>query len=329
MLPKVFRVLSALDPKGYQYQKPLLEQMLILKYHELHRTPTWYLLQNHFHLFNEEVGEISLSVLSRLQKPVLNKKPDVEHWDQQYRLSKVYQSVDDSVNKKSRDRSSIRSKPIKISKHAETIQRTQVFLEKLVRSAGRGTFSMLSGPKKTWDSKRYKGNKWEKERSVGRPNTIPMFQTDISVLLESRWRLVVQDTGSDWAAKYMAASWPEYDQGLDVVQGSDDEQNDEEEEVDASEALMDNANEGDDDGEFLLPSPADESEASEAGEVFAAIREHEEYMAEFVDVNQRIVEREGEDPSSPGENSNDEALLALVALEKRRAEEKGWKRKRC
>ena len=87
MLPKVFRVLCALDPKGHQYQKPLLEQMLLLKFHELQGTPTWSLLRKHFHLFNEEVGEISLSVLSRLQKPVLNKKPDVEHWDKQYKLS--------------------------------------------------------------------------------------------------------------------------------------------------------------------------------------------------------------------------------------------------
>ena len=45
MLPKVFRVLCALEPKGHQYQKPLLEQMLLLKFHELQGTPTWSLLR--------------------------------------------------------------------------------------------------------------------------------------------------------------------------------------------------------------------------------------------------------------------------------------------
>jgi hypothetical protein len=176
--------------------------MLLLKYHQNTSSSTWELLTNHFHLFNEELGEVSLSVLGRLQKPVLSKRPDVQHWDNAYKLSKIYQDVDDSVMS-ARDKNNTRSKPIKMTKHEETIRKTQDFLDGLIRTAGRGTFSMLSGPKKEWDSKRYNCNKWHKESSVGRTKTIPMFQRDISKILENRWNLFQKDTESTWAAMPM------------------------------------------------------------------------------------------------------------------------------
>ena len=322
MLPKVFRVLCALDPKGHQYQKPLLEQMLLLKFHELQGTPTWSLLRKHFHLFNEEVGEISLSVLNRLQKPVLNKKPDVEHWDKQYKLSKVYQSIDDSVTKNARDKSGLRSRPIKITKHAETIQKTQVFLDNLIRAAGNGTFTMLSlvsGPTlatKKWDSKRYKANKWKKETPVARTRTSPMFKKDISNILENRWRLVGEDTGSDWAAKQMADSWPEFAVGLDAPVGENveepAEEPAEEEGDDEVGGGMDNADEGDDDGEFVLPGLEDASEASEESgeeEGLRTIQEHEEYMAEFVNVSDEVAERIGGEGSTSESESSEEVRV--------------------
>ena len=281
--------------------------MLLLKYHELTGTPTWSLIRNHFHLFNEEVGEISLSVLSRLQKPVLNKKPDVEHWDKQYKLSKVYQSVDDSVNKKKRDSSGIRGRPIKIKNHAETIQKTQVFLEALFRAAGSGTFTMLTGPNKKWDSTRYKGNKWQKETPVGRTKSRPMFKKDISDIMRSRWRLVEKDTGSHWAATEMAVSWPEFAQGLDAAVVSNAEEPGGEEGDDGSEdALIDNAGEGDEDGEFLLPGLEETSEESEEDVGAIAIQEQELYMSQFVDASDNDADQPGGDRSSSDGGSSGE-----------------------
>ena len=84
---------------------------------------------------------------------------------------------------------------------------------------------MLSGPKKAWNSKRYRANEWQNERSVGRTKTIPMFKKDISEILLKRWQLVEQDTESNWAAQNMADSLPEYDLGLAGV--LDDENDDE------------------------------------------------------------------------------------------------------
>ena len=307
MLPKVFRVLCALDPKGYQYQKPLLEQMLLLKYHEYQRTPTWKLLTKHFHLFNEEVGEISLSVLSRLQKPVLNKKPDVEHWDKQYRLSKQYQSIDDSVNNVNRDKNHTRSRPIKIKKHAETTAKTQVFLDGLVRSAGDGTFTMLTGPKKEWNSRRYRGDAWRREMAVGRRKAAPMFKRDITEILLKRWKLVEQDTGSRWAATHMAGSWPEFSQGLDVAQEDVEEQS-EGGSPNEGDDLGEGDGEGDDnDGAFMLPGVGSESEESEidAGEM--DMQDYDRYMSEFVDVGEENAGRLGGEGSDSDEGAIEEA----------------------
>lgn len=283
MLPKVWRVLCALDPKGHAYQKPLLEQMLLLKHHQYTDSATWYLIKNHFHLFNEEVGEVSLSVLSRLQKPVLNKRPDIEHWDKAYKLSKVYQSVDDSVMT-SREKNNTRSKPIKMKNHEVTIEKTLEYLNFQITAAGEGTFRMLTGPKKEWDSKRYRGDSWHKEPPVRRMKTIPMFKKDISEILINRWKLVVKDTESNWAAQKMADSWPEYGQGLDFEpEGSDPDEGDEEgDEMEGDED--DHGDEGDDESVFSLPGFANEGSDSDNESVgLIAIREQEEYMSEFVD----------------------------------------------
>ena len=307
MLPKVFRVLCALDPRGHAYQKPLLEQMLLLKYHEYTDSPTWYLLKNHFHLFNEEVGEVSLSVLSRLQQPILSKRPDVQHWDNAYKLSKVYQSVDDSVMT-SRDKNNTRSKPIKMKNHRVTLRKTHEFLYKLIKSAGRGTFEMLSGTKKVWNSKRYRCDEWQKEESVRRTKTIPLFKRDISALLLQRWRLVRKDTESNWAARNVAGSWPEYGQGLDVEpvvsESEDQEEEGDENQGDEGEP----AGEGDDENLFLLPGAGEESEDSDKEEdERRVIQDHEDYMAEFVDPENQNVNQLGFDNSS---SEDDESLIA-------------------
>ena len=265
------------------YQKPLLEQMLLLKHHQYTDSPTWYLIKNHFHLFNEEVGEVSLSVLSRLQKPVLNKRPDIEHWDKAYKLSKIYQSVDDSVMT-SRDKNNTRSKPVKMKNHQGTMQKTLEFLRNRITAAGEGTFRMLTGPKKTWDSKRYSGTLWRKEHPVRRMKTIPMFQRDISEILINRWRLVRKDIESNWAARNMADSWPEYGQGLDFEpEGSDPDEGDEESDAEEGDE-DDHGDEGDDESVFSLPGVANgglDSDKESVGQEL--IREQEAYMSQFVD----------------------------------------------
>ena len=143
------------------------------------------------------------------------------------------------------------------------MQRTLDFLNDLITAAGEGTFTMITGPKKVWDSKRYRADAWKKEKPVRRTQTIPMFKKDISNILENRWRLVDEDTGSDWAAKQMADSWPEFAVGLDAPVGENEEEQAEEEGDDEAVDGMDNADEGDDDGEFLIPGLEDASEESE------------------------------------------------------------------
>ena len=118
-------------------------------------------------------------------------------------------------------------------------------------------------------------------------NYSPMFKKDISNILENRWRLVDEDTGSDWAAKQMADSWPEFAVGLDAPVGENEEEQAEEEGDDEAVDGIDNADEGDDDVEFVLPGLEDASEASEESgeeEGLRTIQEHETYMAEFVNV---------------------------------------------
>ena len=317
MLPKVWRVLCALDPKGHAYQKPLLEQMLLLKHHQYTDSPTWYLIKNHFHLFNEEVGEVSLSVLSRLHKPVLNKRPDIEHWDKAYKLSKVYQSVDDSVMT-SRDKNNTRSKPIKMKNHEGTMQRTLDFLNDLITAAGEGTFTMITGPKKVWDSKRYRADAWKKEKPVRRTQTIPMFKKDISQNLLKRWKLVAKDTESNWAAQNVGASWPEYGQGLDVAaDGSDPDEGDDE--GDAMEGDDDdNGDEGDDDGVFQLPGDSDddsESDSEEAGR--RQFHEMDAYMSELVDAVDDNVSGRAVEDHVPEDAHNDDVEDAFNGSRKR------------
>ena len=149
--------------------------------------------------------------------------------------------------------------------------------------------------------------------SVGRTKTIPMFQRDISKIMENRWGLVQKDTESTWAARNIGHDWPEYADGLVGVPdaGDDDSAGSQDEE---NEGDRDPSGEGDEEGDLIghdeeqVGSVSDSEDDDER-----VIREAEEYMAEFVQPEEESVEEQGLDNPEEEDDRREAAEEADVA----------------
>jgi len=75
-----------------EYAECVAMHMNTLAYMNIQKTPAWRLIVNHFNCHNEELGEISLSVLSRAMLGD-NHKHKLQHINDMYKLTPLYRSV--------------------------------------------------------------------------------------------------------------------------------------------------------------------------------------------------------------------------------------------
>jgi hypothetical protein len=90
-LYKVFICLGSTE-----YEKAITMQLLLILYWRQHQNmlPVWAMMESHFACFNEEPGEISLSVLSRLTKRD-TMKHDFDHLSTKFKLVHMYHQMAD------------------------------------------------------------------------------------------------------------------------------------------------------------------------------------------------------------------------------------------
>ena len=96
MLYKLTRLVMCLDGNYRTYQKGMMMQLLILLYQQKHDLPTWKMFTRSVSVFNEEAGEMSFSVLSRV---VLgdNLKMKFDHMDKMYKLTRAYSEASEAL----------------------------------------------------------------------------------------------------------------------------------------------------------------------------------------------------------------------------------------
>ena len=147
-----------------------------------------------------------------------------------------------------------------------------------------------------------------------------MFQRDISKIMENRWGLVQKDTESresTWAARNIGHNWPEYADGLVGVPdaGDDDSAGSQDEE---NEGDRDPSGEGDEEGDLIGHDEQQVgSESNSEDDDERALREAEEYMAEFVQPEEESAEEQVLDNPEEEDDRREAAEEADVGSRKR------------
>lgn len=142
-LPALLRTLMMLNPTSDVYVKTIICNTLVFNTQLGKKLPPAELFMRAFSLFNEEVGEMSFSVLSRLSKSgTIN--GDMDRINKLYVLIHEYVSIDDNLmvdnNKKA-----MRNGYEKIAKDSLTSVAVLQFMKGLVRRLKYNQFRMYDG----------------------------------------------------------------------------------------------------------------------------------------------------------------------------------------
>ena len=151
MLFKLTRMVMCLDGAYHSYQKSMMMQLLILMYQKKEDLPQWRMLVGSVSVYNEEAGELSFSVLSRV---VLgdNLKAKFEHMDKMYKLTRTYAASSDLLREEMQRTKRKNGYYMLTHKHVEVRTVTTFMLEK-IRALTLNVFTEYTGPTRGKDSK--------------------------------------------------------------------------------------------------------------------------------------------------------------------------------
>lgn len=130
-LMPVIRMLLCLNSRRDSYCKSLLVDLMVLCYQRSINSPSWQMFLTNFSLFNEEVGEMSYSCLSRMTMHD-TKRGDIDHISMLYCLIQEYAAVDDAVWS-DHNRASMRNGSVKWKRDAPAGLASRRFMMGLVR----------------------------------------------------------------------------------------------------------------------------------------------------------------------------------------------------
>jgi hypothetical protein len=135
---------------AHNYPKMILANMLIIE----HWRQTGYvghkIMERNMHMFNEELGEISFSVLSRC---VLgdNNKSDFEHMQKMYKLLPVYRELKDDMLKDSATSASINFRHT-IREDDDNVRVAVLFFQRTIRQILNGEYRSYNGSEESYKS---------------------------------------------------------------------------------------------------------------------------------------------------------------------------------
>ena len=117
--------------KSHDYPKKILAYLLTLNYWRHHDMPVWKLMENNVCLFNEELGEMYYSILSRC---VLgdNIKSNFDHMNKIFKLLPVYRSIREEMFQDNNNKQSI-TWHHKIPIDSQDVNATVFFYNRLIR----------------------------------------------------------------------------------------------------------------------------------------------------------------------------------------------------
>ena len=130
--------------RGHPYPKVMLLFMLVLRYWRDTNFCAAQMMRNNMSLFNEELGELTFSILAR---SVLadHTRDDFEHMDRLFRLLRVYRDVKSDVVADNSGASNSLNWRHKIQKSGDEITSTQLFFKKIIKQMVNGTYQSYDG----------------------------------------------------------------------------------------------------------------------------------------------------------------------------------------
>jgi hypothetical protein len=214
------------------------------------------MMRNNMSLFNEELGELTFSILAR---SVLadHTRDDFEHMDCLFRLLRVYRDVKSDVVADNSGASNSLNWRHKIQKSGDEITSTQLFFKKIIKQMVNGTYQSYDGSPAC-----YKNAQSGSEHRIRTTSPVVFMQLpELDAYLQKLMTVIRSDMNTNFLYPY-AHIWPEcislddvhQDHEVVVVVGrsnvpdedevEEDVENDRDEQEDAKEADADadNAN---------------------------------------------------------------------------------------
>lgn len=135
---------------AHNYPKMILANILILEHWRVSGYVGRKVMNNNMHMFNEELGEISFSVLSRC---VLgdNNKSDFGHMQKMYKLLPVYRELRDDMLRDTTSSESINSRHY-IKEDDANVRVATLFFQRTIRQIVNGEYRSYNGSVESYKS---------------------------------------------------------------------------------------------------------------------------------------------------------------------------------
>ena len=131
----LIRLLLMMNSRRDSYVKSLMTEVMILCYQRSVNSPAWQMFVSNFSLFNEEVGEMSYSCLSRMTMHD-SKKGDINHVSMLYCLIRDYAAINDEIWA-DHDRKSMRNGSVTLKMNSPVGVQARAFMAKVVQQLSR------------------------------------------------------------------------------------------------------------------------------------------------------------------------------------------------
>jgi hypothetical protein len=219
LVTKHFALILRLNLMFHQknaYQGAMVMHLLILLYQRKHNLPTWQMYTMSASVFNEEVGEISLSVLGRVTLGD-TLKSDFEYMSKMYSLQHQYRAVADDVRK---DEGRKRRNPhndYKLDKRVLAQTKVTAFMLDAIVKIEAGTYQVYTGKREKTNPAYFKDAVADTETRKEPNNTIPLWaghssnEKKLVVILEKNKKKAMKKYCGDWGKRKIADIWPEMD----------------------------------------------------------------------------------------------------------------------
>ena len=192
------------------YSRSIMMQLLNMLYQRHQNLPSWQMFMMSTAVFNEEVGEHSFSILSRI---VLGDtiKCSFTHMNRLYALVNAYRAnVDDMTSDQYR-----RVRPNKgydLRKKTALKEAIEAFVHSLIRNVRANTYTVYTGPKKKTNPAYVGAAEALLHRAPSTVTTSMWERANVTTLTEQLSKMKTQATATyfgSWGQFNCSASWPE------------------------------------------------------------------------------------------------------------------------
>ena len=236
LLAKMYKVMIIL--RCNDYAKAIYVQMQIMAYHRMQDSFFWKMMQQNICAFNEEGGEVTFSVLSRLV--VGDSTRDYfEHIDKHYYLLHLYRQTNEDVFNDIGD-PLIKHNHYKIPQDGEEVQAVAAYFLDKIRELRSNWFLVYTGTKKSYARKNQ-----EMVRVQAADKVKKLWIDDISPVVDQHSAACDNKLNGFWLTQFTAI-WPEAIQVVSPIRSDDEEifseaadETDSEREEDVAEVIND------------------------------------------------------------------------------------------